>query len=77
MATIRVNLYASLRRYGGGKPSVEVEVAPGTTVGQVLAELGIPAGETRILFVDHRAATIEKPLSGGEKIGVFPVVGGG
>ena len=77
MPTIQVNLYASLRRYGGGSPTVEVDVAPGTTVGQVLDELRIPFGETRILFVDHRAAAPEHTLSGGEKVAVFPSIGGG
>jgi sulfur-carrier protein len=56
---------------------VELDVSPGTTVDQVLAQLGIPATETRILFVDHRAATVAKVLSGGEQLGVFPAIGGG
>ena len=77
MATIRINLYASLRRYGGGESSVELDVSPGTTVGEVLAELGIPAGETRVLFLNHRVATTNHTLSGGERLGLFPAIGGG
>ncbi len=77
MSKIRVNLYASLRRYGGGNPSVELDVARGTTVRQVLADLGIPAEETRILFVNHRTASMDHALLGGEQIAAFPAIGGG
>ncbi len=77
MPRIRVNLYASLRRYGGGSPTVEMDIAPGTTVGQLLDELRIPSGETRILFVNHRAAAPDHTLTGGERVAVFPAIGGG
>ncbi len=77
MAKIRVNLYASLRRYGGGTPSVERDIVPGTTVEQVLADLGVPPAETRIVFVDHRVTTREHVLSGGEQVALFPAIGGG
>ena len=77
MPRINIHLYASLRRYVGNRPSVELEIVSGTTVGAVLTELGIPAAETRILFVDHRAASLDHPLSGGEEVGLFPAIGGG
>jgi sulfur-carrier protein len=77
VSKIRVNLYTSLRRYGEGSPSLELDITSGTTVGQVVAQLGIPANETHILFVDHRAATVNSVLSGGESVALFPAIGGG
>jgi molybdopterin converting factor small subunit len=77
MPQVRVNFYATLRRYAGGAPSVQVEVQPGQTVGQVLDRLGVPTDQTRIIFVDHRAADLSRPLQGGEQVGVFPAIGGG
>ena len=77
MAQVKVNLYATLRRYAGGAPSVQVEVQPGQTVGQVLDQLGVPTDQTRIIFVNHRAAGLSQPLQGGEQVGVFPAIGGG
>jgi molybdopterin converting factor small subunit len=77
MARVRVNLYATLRNYAGGAASVDVEVEPGETVENVLARLQIPTSETRIIFVNNRAATPACPLSGGEQIGAFPAIGGG
>ena len=77
MAQIEVNLYASLRRYANGATSVEAEIEPGQTVEQVLRELGVPPDQTRIVFVNNRAATLSHPLQGGEHLGIFPAIGGG
>ena len=77
MPQVRVNLYASLRRYVDGAASVEATIDAGQTVGQLLAELGVPVDQTRILFVDSRAAPLDRPLHGGESVGVFPALGGG
>ena len=77
MARVKVNLYATLRSFVGGKPSVEIEVQPGQTVEQMLEQLGVPPEKTRILFVNNRAATLSQPLQDGDRVGVFPAIGGG
>jgi molybdopterin converting factor small subunit len=77
MARVTVHLYASFRAYADGAANVDVEIQPGDTVGQVLAKVGVPAEQTRILFVNNRAATLDDPLQGGERIGAFPAIGGG
>ncbi len=77
MTHVQVNLYATLRKYIGGAASIEVEIEAGQTVEQVLVQLGVPPDQTRILFVDSRAAGLGDRLRGGEQIGVFPAIGGG
>ena len=77
MARVVVKLYATLRSYAGGAPSIEVDVEPGQTVADVLRQLGVPAEQTRIIFVNNRAGSLSQPLEGGERIGVFPAIGGG
>lgn len=77
MPQVKVNLYATLRQYIGGALSIEVEIDPGQTIEQVLASLGVPADQTRIIFVNNRAADLSLALQGGEKLGVFPAIGGG
>ncbi len=77
MDRVTVNLYASLRRHIGGMASVEVDVGSGQTVGEVLDELGVPADQTRIIFINGRAAERSSPLSGGDRLGAFPAIGGG
>jgi molybdopterin converting factor small subunit len=77
MPQVKVNLYASLRAYTGGSPSVDVEIDPGQTLEEVLGKLGVPLDQTKILFVNHRTVGLDQPLQGGERVGVFPAVGGG
>ncbi|MFV1968268.1 MAG: MoaD/ThiS family protein [Pirellulaceae bacterium] len=77
MAQVKVNVYATLRSYVGGAPSVETDIQPGQTVRQLLEQLNIPPDQTRILFVNHRAATLDQPLHDGERVALFPAIGGG
>ena len=77
MPQVKVNLYATLRRYVDGSASMEVEIAAGSTVEQVLQRLGVPADQARVIFVDSRAASLADTLQGGEQVGVFPAIAGG
>ena len=77
MPQVTVKLYATLRRFVDGKPIVEAPIAPGDTVGRLLEKLGVPADEIRILFVNNRHATSDRPLADGDRVGVFPAIGGG
>ena len=77
MPQVKVGLYAGLRQYIGGASSLDVEIAPGQTVGQVLNSLGVPAEKAHIVFVNSRAAGLDHPLHGGEQVSIFPAVGGG
>lgn len=77
MARIKVNVYANLREYTGGAPSVDVDVEPGQTIADVLAHLKIPSDQTRIIFVNHRHAALDYALRGDERIDLFSAIGGG
>jgi sulfur-carrier protein len=77
MVRVKLSLYATLRAHIGGKPSVELEIEPGQTVGEVLDRVGVPREQTRILLVNSRTAALADELSGGEQIAVFPAIGGG
>ncbi len=77
MARVKLNLYATLRAYVGGAASVDSEIEPGQTVGELLDRLGIPREQTRIVFVNSRTASLSDCLQGDEHIGVFPAIGGG
>jgi molybdopterin synthase sulfur carrier subunit len=77
MPHVKVNLYATLRKYIGGAPSIQIEVEPGQTIRQVLERLQVPTDKTRIIFVDNRAAELTDALTGGERPAVFPAIGGG
>lgn len=77
MPQVSVHLYATLRTHVGGAPSVNVDVEAGQTVEEVLERLGVPTSQTRMVFVDDRPGDLSHQLQGGERVGVFPAVGGG
>lgn len=77
MLCVKLNAYATLRTYLGGAATIETEIEPGQTVGELLDRLKIPREQTRIIFVNNRAASLTYPLEGGDHIGVFPAIGGG
>ncbi len=53
------------------------QVAPGTRVDDVLAELPIPSAEIYTFFVNGRHAERGLVLQEGDVLSVFPAVGGG
>jgi molybdopterin synthase sulfur carrier subunit len=80
MITVHVKLFATLRRHyphlGIGKP-MAVELPDGTTVGQLVDHLRLPAKEVKIVFINGIVRKGEHALSGGDEVGIFPPVGGG
>lgn len=75
-----VRLSASLRRLAPGyDPLRGLEAAwrPGLTVAGLLAGLGIAPQEVKIIMVNGRAAAPDDPLAEGDRVGLFPAVGGG
>jgi len=77
MPRITLHLYAAFRSCAAGKAAVEVEIEPGQTIRRTLADFGVPVEQTRIVFVNNCAASLDQPLQGGERVGVFPAIGGG
>lgn len=49
----------------------------GETVMDVMKRLSIPPEEIKIVFVNGLAASLDQPLADGDRVGVFPPVGGG
>ena len=54
-----------------------VEVTPGTTVRELVESLGIPESDVKLVMVDGVSAGWDRRLSGGERVALFPPVGGG
>lgn len=74
--TIELKLYATLKRPlpAGGKA---VPVTPGMTVEALLRTLDVNLSDVKLVFVNGRKQPVDTPLTGGERVGVFPPVGGG
>ncbi|SDP61872.1 MoaD/ThiS family protein [Desulforhopalus singaporensis] len=55
----------------------EQEIAPGTTVGDIVDSLDIDREEVGVLMINSRHTTFETPLEEANVLAIFPVVGGG
>jgi len=77
---VEVHLTATLRRYlppGAVGDHVLLDLAPGTTVGQVVHSLRIPVDLERLTVVNGRDAAPDQPLVEGDVLSLFPPLAGG
>ena len=73
---IQLKLYATLRKFTPDDDD-ELNIEPGSSVGDILKQLGIPATEAKLVFINGKKGAIDTVLKGGERLGIFPPVGGG
>ncbi len=80
MPRIEARVYATLRQFlpdGMNGDQITLEMEPGSTVASLVAELGIPAAEVKVVFVNHRAVPADRVLEEADRVGIFPLVAGG
>jgi len=76
MPTIELKLFATL----AASAPVDADRFPienGTTVGQLIERLNLPAAQAKLIFVNGIRRELDATLHGGERVGIFPPVGGG
>lgn len=73
---IEVKLFATLKKYTPAS-AARYPVTAGTTVGDLIDRLEIPRGLVKLIFVNATNKTVDYRIKGGERIGIFPPVGGG
>ncbi len=75
-AHIQIKLFATLNRFT--PPSADsYQIDPGISIRQLLEQLNIPQKKARLIFIDGVRAGLDATLNGGERVGIFPPVGGG
>jgi len=76
MSHIQLKLYATLQVFmpAGGEA---YPISPGMTVRDLLTQLDLPAEKAKLIFIDGTKAELSSRLEGGERVGIFPPVGGG
>jgi molybdopterin converting factor small subunit len=76
---VEVRLYATLRRFVASAPDgvIAFETPEGSTVSEVIAGLSVDPGEVHILMVNGKSSHPDKVLAEGDRLGLFPAVGGG
>lgn len=77
---VQIVLFAHLSTFQpdgqGGRHARTFDLAEGTSVGDVIAQLGLP-DEPRVVFVNNRHAEDARELAEGDRLAIFPPVAGG
>lgn len=73
---IHLRLFATLRAHTPDNADA-FPVAPGATVGDIVAQLKIPPKEAKLIFINGVRQDMATPLANGDQVGIFPPVGGG
>ena len=73
---IQIKLFANLQPFM--PPSGEkYPINPGISIHNLLEQLNIPQEKAKLIFIDGIKANLSSTLAGGERVGIFPPVGGG
>lgn len=73
---IQIKLFASLQKFMPASAE-NFAIESGITVGALIQQLDIPQDLIKIVFIDNVHAELTSILKGGERVGIFPPVGGG
>ena len=52
-------------------------IAPGSTVGAIVSELSLTEEEVGVILINGRHSNLDQPLTEGDILSLFPLVGGG
>ncbi len=73
---VRIQLFATLKHLT--PPSADrYPITPGTTVEDLFNQIGAPSNLAKLIFINGVKATLTSQLTDGDRIGIFPPVGGG
>jgi len=73
---IQLKLFATLHEFE--PPSSDsYSIEQGMSVRELLEQLDLPLEKARLIFIDGIKADLAATLKGGERVGIFPPVGGG
>ena len=74
--TIDLKLFATLKKFSPQASDAHV-VEAGTRVRTLVQQLGIPEKKAKIIFINSVKVTLDSVLKDGDRLGIFPPVGGG
>lgn len=73
---IQLKLFATLRQFT--PPTADNYIIdPGISIRDLLGQINMPTEKARLIFIDGVKAELSSTLEGGERVGIFPPVGGG
>jgi molybdopterin synthase sulfur carrier subunit len=77
MKKISISLYATLRKRRSDLANRGPVTTKAGTIGELLDEIQIPKGEAAMVFVNEKRAVLESEVQDGDRVSIFPILGGG
>jgi len=77
---VDIRLYATLTRFlpmGAKNKSCILDLPEPSVVGDVIKILGLPDKSVKLIFINGVHAALHTALKDGDRVGLFPPVGGG
>lgn len=78
--TVQVKISTTLRKYVPAydpEKALHIDVPEAASIGDLAAQLGIPAEKIKFVMLNGRALPLETALADGDRVAFFPPVGGG
>jgi molybdopterin synthase sulfur carrier subunit len=76
MIQIELKLFVTLTKYHPGDSQAH-ELKEGTSIGDLMTDLGIPHDIVKLIFVNGKKQDVAYLIEQGDRVGMFPPVGGG
>jgi len=73
---IKLKLFATLEKYSSDI-SDPYPITSGVTAGELIDQLKIPRDKVKLIFINGVRSIFSNPLREGDRVGIFPPVGGG
>ena len=73
---VQIKLFATLSKFTP-TASDHYPVTFGMTVGELANHLNLPVNQVKLIFINGRKCPLDTVLKKGDRIGIFPPVGGG
>jgi len=78
MISITIRLHGFLdRRSPAGGEWLSLQLPAGALAGEALDRLGVPRGAVGLLLVNGQRGDTDTPLADGDRVEIFPLLGGG
>jgi molybdopterin converting factor small subunit len=75
-AHISVKLFATLSKFTPDS-SDNYPVSSGTSVRELLKILGVSEKDAKLIFINNKKGELASSLKDGDRVGIFPPIGGG
>jgi molybdopterin converting factor small subunit len=73
---IEIKSFATLAKYLP-ENGQDYPIEPGETVRSLITKLGIPEKDVTLVFINALRSSLDSEIADGDRVGLFPPVGGG